>query len=71
MLPKNEYKDTGFEYSQTNPNALADGDSKGRGNGVFLDTVSPTIGTKEDVVERKNGLKINQWKATNQYPDFK
>ena len=71
LLPKNEYKDTAFEYSQTNPNAIGDGDAKGRGNGVFLDTVSPNIGTKEDVVERKNGLKINKWKSTNQYPDFK
>jgi hypothetical protein len=70
LLPKNEYKDDAFEYSSTNPNALADGDSKGRGNGVFLDTLSPNIGTKEDIVERKNGFKINKWKKTNPYPNF-
>jgi len=70
LLPKNEYKNDSFEYSQTNPNAIGDGDSKGRGNGVFLDTYTPTIGTKEDVFERKNEIKINKWKSTNKYPDF-
>jgi hypothetical protein len=71
LLPKNEYKDATFEYSKTNPNALGDGDAKGRGNGIFLDTFSPTIGTQQDIIERKNELKINKWKNTNQYPDFK
>lgn len=71
LVPKNEYKNKSFEYSQTNPNALGDGDSKGRGNGVFLDTISPNIGTKEDVIERKNEIKINKWKSTYVYPDFK
>jgi len=71
LVPKNEYKNKSFEYSQTNPNALGDGDSKGRGNGVFLDTISPNIGTKEDIIERKNEIKINKWKSTYVYPDFK
>ena len=63
LVPKNEYKNKSFEYSQTNPNAIGDGDSKGRGNGVFLDVLSPKIGTKEDIAERKNGIKINKWKS--------
>jgi len=71
LVPKNEYKNKSFEYSQTNPNALGDGDSKGRGNGIFLDTISPNIGTKEDIIERKNEIKINKWKSTYVYPDFK
>jgi hypothetical protein len=71
LLPKNEYKDKTFEYSQTNPNAIGDGDSKGRGTGVFLDVYTANIGTQEDVIERKNELKINKWKINNNYPDFK
>jgi hypothetical protein len=71
LLPKNEYKDIAFEYSSKNPNALGDGDDKGRGNGVFLDTYSQTIGTKQDIAERKSELKINKFKGTNPYPDFK
>lgn len=70
LIPKNEYKNKTFEYSKVNPNAIGDGDSKGRGNGVFLDTISPTIGTKEDVFERKSELKINKFKKDNPYPNF-
>ena len=71
LLPKNEYKDIAFEYSSKNPNALGDGDDKGRGNGIFLDTHTPTIGTQLDVSERKSEIKINKFKEKNPYPDFK
>jgi hypothetical protein len=70
LLPKNEYKDKAFEYSKVNPNAISDGDSKGRGNGIFLDVLSPNIGTKEDIFERKNVIKINKFKSTTPYPNF-
>lgn len=70
LLPKNEYSDDVSEYSAVNPNALADGDSKGRGTGVFLDVYNEKAGTKEDILERKSMVKINKWKPTSQYPDF-
>jgi hypothetical protein len=70
LLPKNEYSDDVSEYSSVNPNAIADGDSKGRGTGVFLDVYNEKAGTREDIIERKSMLKINKWKSTNQYPDF-
>jgi len=70
LFTRNEYKDDVFEYSSTNPNALADGDSHGRGTGVFLDVYNYKAGTIEDIGERKNSIKINKWKSSNTYPDF-
>ena len=70
LIPKNEYKDKSFEYSDTNPNALADGDSKGRGTGVFLDVQNDKSGTNLDIIERKNMVKINKFNNKNTYPDF-
>lgn len=70
LFTKNEYKDDVFEYSSVNPNALADGDSQGRGTGNFLDVYNDKAGTIEDITERKNSIKINKWKSTNTYPDF-
>lgn len=70
LFTKNEYKDEVFEYSSTNPNALADGDSEGKGTGVFLDVHNDKAGSLEDNNERKNTIKINKWKKTNTYPDF-
>jgi predicted RNA-binding protein associated with RNAse of E/G family len=70
LVPKNEYKKTAFEYSSKNKNALADGDDKGRGTGIFLDIKNEKAGTSTDIMERKNGIKINKWKETNPYPNF-
>lgn len=70
LLPRNEYKTGAFEYSTTNPNAIADGDSQGRGTGVFLDVLNDKAGTSEDIVERKNMIKINKFNKSNTYPDF-
>lgn len=70
LLPRNEYKLGAFEYSTTNPNALADGDSQGRGTGVFLDVLNEKAGTSEDIIERKNMIKINKFNKSNTYPDF-
>jgi hypothetical protein len=71
LVPKNEYKQKAFEYSSVNRNAIADGDGKGRGTGVFLDIYSDKPGTNIDLKERKDGIKINKWKSTYEYPDFK
>ena len=53
LIPKNDYKTTN-EYSSTNKDAMSDGDDKGRGTGVFLDTVNG--GTKTDQLERKSEI---------------
>jgi hypothetical protein len=65
LIPKNDYKTTN-EYSSTNKDAMSDGDDKGRGTGVFLDTVNG--GTKTDQLERKSEIVINKYKADNPYP---
>lgn len=65
LIPKNDYK-TENQYSSTNKDALSDGDDKGRGTGVFLDTANG--GTKTDVLERKSEIVINKYKADNPYP---
>jgi hypothetical protein len=70
LTTKNDYKQTSGEYSSTNPDALADGDSKGRGTGVFLDVYNNEVGTKEDVFERKNEIKINKYNSSRTYPNF-
>jgi hypothetical protein len=70
LLPKNEYVQTGDEYSATNPNAIADGDSKGRGTGVFLDVYNNQSGTREDISERISGIRINKYNSSNVYPNF-
>jgi hypothetical protein len=65
LIPKNDYKTTN-EYSSTNKDAMSDGDDKGRGTGVFLDTVNG--GTKTDQLERNSEIVINKYKADNPYP---
>jgi len=70
LLPKNNFNAVGNEYSSVNPDAIADGDSKGKGTGVYLDVYNEGAGTREDVSERKNNIKINKFNSSNQYPNF-
>ena len=42
-------------YSSTNKDAVADGDSLGRGTGKFFDVNNQEAGTKEDIIDRKTG----------------
>ena len=70
LIPKNNYNKSGNEYSSVNKDAMADGDSKGRGTGRFLDVYNSTAGTIEDVAERKSEVKINQYSAVKTYPNF-
>ena len=67
LIPKNDYKKTGNEYSSVNPDALADGDAKGRGTGGDLDVYNETAGTLIDIVERKNEVKLNFYKSNSPY----
>ena len=66
LFPKNDYS-TANLYSSVNPDALADGDDKGRGTGIFLDRYNQNIGTKTDVIERKSEIKINEYQVNKPY----
>ena len=70
LIPKNDYNKVGNEYSVVNKDALADGDSLGRGTGSFLDVYNTGAGTIDDIVERKSEVKINQYNASKVYPNF-
>ena len=70
LIPRNDYNRVGNEYSAVNKDALADGDSKGRGTGIFLDVYNTAAGTIEDVTERKNEIKINKFNSSKTYPNF-
>ena len=70
LIPKNDYNSAGNEYSSVNRDAVADGDSMGRGTGSFLDVYNVNAGTSTDIVERKNEIKINKFNSSNTYPNF-
>jgi len=70
LIPRNDYNAVGNQYSDVNPDAVADGDSKGRGTGVFLDVYNTQAGTIDDIVERKNEIKINPYNSSKPYPNF-
>jgi len=67
LIPKNDYNKTGNEYSSVNPDALADGDNKGRGTGGSLDVHNDSAGTLTDIIERKNEIKLNPYKSNTPY----
>jgi hypothetical protein len=70
LIPKNDYNQVGNPYSSVNRDAVADGDSMGRGTGTFLDVYNVNAGTIDDVVERKNEIKINKFNSSKTYPNF-
>ena len=70
LIPKNDYNAAGNEYSSVNRDAVADGDSMGRGTGTFLDVYNVNAGTTDDVMERKNEIKINKFNSSKTYPNF-
>jgi hypothetical protein len=70
LIPRNDYNDVGNQYSVVNKNALADGDAKGKGTGVFLDVYNTNAGTITDVAERKDDIKINKFNSSKPYPNF-
>lgn len=70
LIPKNDYNAVGNQYSAANKDAMADGDNMGRGTGVFLDVYNESAGTNEDLVERKNEIKINKFNSSRPYPNF-
>lgn len=66
LFPKNDYK-TSNQYSATNPDAIADGDIKGKGTGGFLDTSNQSAGGIQDILERKSEIVINKYKNESPY----
>lgn len=70
LYPRNDFIPGVDEYSVTNPDALADGDSMGRGTGVFLDVFNDNAGTIEDITERRNEIRVNEYNQNNRYPNF-
>jgi hypothetical protein len=70
LLPKNDYIAQADEYSVTNADAVADGDSKGRGTGQFLDVYNQGAGNREDILERRTEIRVNKYNSNNTYPDF-
>ena len=70
LIPRNDYNKVGNEYSAVNKDAFADGDSRGRGTGIFLDVYNNGAGTIEDIVERKNTIVKNKFNSSKTYPNF-
>lgn len=66
LFSRNDYK-TENQYGPTNKDAIADGDSLGRGTGGFLDVGNENAGTREDIIERKDNIKINKYNNKNTY----
>jgi len=67
LLPRNDFSPDAYNYSLTHPDALADGDENGRGTGVFLDIYNQNAGTRQDIDERINDVKINKYGPNNPY----
>lgn len=70
LIPKNDYNAVGNEYSSVNRDAVADGDSMGRGTGAYLDVYNVNAGTSLDIAERKDDIKINKFNSSKTYPNF-
>lgn len=62
----NAYAEASFEYGPTNPNAISDGDTKGRGQN------GESIGTSIDKAEKDKLIAQNQFNDSAPYtnPDF-
>jgi hypothetical protein len=66
LFPRNDFKPTD-PYSSVHPDALANGDTIGRGTGGELDVYNQAAGTSTDIAERKDDLKINKFSPNNPY----
>jgi len=64
LFPKNDFNKSN-SYSSTNSAALSDGDEYGKGTGSFLDITKG--GSSEDIIERKNEIKQNQYQSNKPY----
>jgi len=55
------------QYSATSPDAMSDGDEKGKGTGKYLDVYNQDAGNNLDIAERKNEIKINEYQPAKPY----
>ncbi len=67
LIPKNDYNQSGNEYSSVNTDAIANGDAQGKGTGGDLDVYNENAGGIQDIIERKAEMVINSYKPTNPY----
>jgi hypothetical protein len=67
LFPKNDFSPKSDKYSSVHPDAVADGDEIGRGTGKFLDIYNENAGTSQDIVERKEDIKINKYNPNSPY----
>jgi hypothetical protein len=67
LFPKNIYNPKSDNYSPQHPNALSDGDEKGRGTSVFLGVFDNKTGTQTDIFTRKENIKTNAYNSGNGY----
>ncbi len=68
IIEKNKVEKIRFcATSATSPDAMSTGDEQGRGTGNFLDIYNDNAGTKTDIAERKDDIKINRY---NQYKPY-
>lgn len=66
LLPKNDYS-TSNSYSTVNPDAIADGDSQGKGTGNFLDVYNQNAGAIQDILERRAEIVVNEYQSNKPY----
>jgi hypothetical protein len=67
LFPKNLYSPKSDKYGPQHPNAISDGDEKGRGTAVFLGVRDDNTGTKTDILTRKDNIKTNSYNVGNGY----
>ena len=66
LFPKNDYK-TGNQYSSVNPDALADGDTRGKGTGDYLDVYNQGAGASQDILGRTSNVVKNEYNSVKPY----
>jgi hypothetical protein len=67
LFPRNDFSPRSQSYSSVHPDAIADGDSIGRGTGLYLDVYNVQAGTSLDTAERVNNIKINKYNKDKGY----
>jgi len=67
LFPRNDFSPRSQSYSSVHPDAIADGDSIGRGTGLYLDVYNVQAGTSLDTAERISNIKINKYNKDKGY----
>lgn len=67
LLPQNAFSLETSVYSSVHPDANSTGDEIGRGTGKELDVYNENIGTRTDLIARKEDLMINKYSSQNPY----